>query len=132
VENFFNQLLNVHGVHDVRQMDIQTAEPLVPEPSLVIVETAIEKLRKYKSLGTDQFLAKLIKAGGETLHSKIHEIRSTLNKEEVPQQWKNLLLYQFIKTVIRLTVIITKESPLYQLPTQHSSGKVNSVCQCNY
>jgi hypothetical protein len=36
-KNFFNQVLNVHGVHDVRQMDIHTAEPLVPEPSLVEV-----------------------------------------------------------------------------------------------
>jgi hypothetical protein len=34
-KNFFNQVLNVHGVHNVRQMDIQTAEPLVPEPSLI-------------------------------------------------------------------------------------------------
>jgi hypothetical protein len=29
-KTFFNQLLNVHGVHNVRQTDIQTAEPLVP------------------------------------------------------------------------------------------------------
>jgi hypothetical protein len=40
-KNFFNQLLNVHGVHDVRQMDIHTAEPLVSEPSLVEVKIAI-------------------------------------------------------------------------------------------
>jgi hypothetical protein len=39
---FFNQVLNVHGVHDVRRMDTQTAEPLVPEPGLVEVETAME------------------------------------------------------------------------------------------
>jgi hypothetical protein len=32
---FFNQALNIHRVHNVRQMDIHTAEPLVPEPSLV-------------------------------------------------------------------------------------------------
>jgi hypothetical protein len=25
-KNFFNQVLNVHGVHDVRQMDTHTAE----------------------------------------------------------------------------------------------------------
>jgi hypothetical protein len=36
-KNFFNQILNVHGVHNVRQMDIHTAGPLVPEPSLVEV-----------------------------------------------------------------------------------------------
>jgi hypothetical protein len=29
-KNFFNQVLNVHGVRNVRQKDIHTAEPLVP------------------------------------------------------------------------------------------------------
>jgi hypothetical protein len=88
-KNFFNQVLNVHGVHDVRQMDIQTAEPLVPEPSLVEVEIAIGKLKSYKSPGSDQISAKFIKAGGETLCSKIHRlICSVWNKEELPQQWK--------------------------------------------
>jgi hypothetical protein len=29
-KNFFNQVLNVHGVHNVRQEDIQMAETLVP------------------------------------------------------------------------------------------------------
>jgi hypothetical protein len=43
-KTFFNHVLNVHGVHDVRQMDIHTAEPLVPEPSLVESEIAIGKL----------------------------------------------------------------------------------------
>jgi hypothetical protein len=47
-------------------MDIYTAEHLVPEPSLVEVEIAIEKLKSFKSPGTDQILAKVIKAGGET------------------------------------------------------------------
>jgi hypothetical protein len=50
-KNFFNQVLNVHGVHDVRQMDIHAAEPLVPEPNLVEVEIAIGKLKSYKSPG---------------------------------------------------------------------------------
>ena len=31
--NHFSQLLNVHGVNDVRQKEIHTVEPLVPEPS---------------------------------------------------------------------------------------------------
>ena len=30
--NHFSQLLNVHGVNDVRQTGRHTAEPLVPEP----------------------------------------------------------------------------------------------------
>jgi hypothetical protein len=88
-KNFFNQVLNVQGVYDVRQMDIHTAEPLVPEPSLVEVEIAIGKLKSYKSRGTDQIPAELIKAGGETLYSEIHRfICSIWNKEELPQQWK--------------------------------------------
>jgi hypothetical protein len=33
-KNFCDLVLNVYGVHDVRQMDIHMAEPLVPEPSL--------------------------------------------------------------------------------------------------
>jgi hypothetical protein len=32
-KNYFSQLLNVHRVRDVRQIEIQTAEPLVPDPS---------------------------------------------------------------------------------------------------
>jgi hypothetical protein len=61
------------------------AEPLVPDPSLVEVETAIGKLNRYKSPGTDQIPAELIKAGGETSCSEIHElICSIWNREELP------------------------------------------------
>jgi hypothetical protein len=52
-KNFFNQVLNVHGFHDVRQMDIYTAKPLLPELSLVEVEIPIGKLKRFKSPGTD-------------------------------------------------------------------------------
>jgi hypothetical protein len=70
-------------------MDIHMTEPLVPEPSLVKVEIASGKLKSYKFPGTDQILAKLIKAGGETLYSEIHRlICSIWNKEQLPQQWK--------------------------------------------
>jgi hypothetical protein len=43
--NHFFQLLNIHGVNDVRQTEIHTAEPLVPEPSESEVVMAIEKLK---------------------------------------------------------------------------------------
>jgi hypothetical protein len=86
---FFNQVLNIHGIHDVRQMDIHLAEPLVPEPSLVEVEIAIGKLKSYKSPGTDQIPAELIKAGGITLYSEIHRLICCIwNIEELPHQWK--------------------------------------------
>jgi hypothetical protein len=35
----------VHGVHDVSQMDIHMADPLVPVPSLVKMEIAVGKLK---------------------------------------------------------------------------------------
>jgi hypothetical protein len=74
-------------------MDIHTAEPLVPEPSLVDVKTAIGKLKSYKSPGTDQIQAELIKAGGETLCSEMHKlICSVWNMEEFPQQWKESII----------------------------------------
>jgi hypothetical protein len=79
-------------------MDMHTAEPLVPEPSLVEVEIAIRKLKSYKSLGTDHILAKLIKAGGETLSSEIHKlIFSIWNKEELLQQWKESVIIPIFK-----------------------------------
>jgi hypothetical protein len=91
-------VLNVHGVHDVGQMDIHTAEPLVPEPSLVKVEISIGKLKSYISLGTDQILAELIKAGGEILCSEIHRLISSLwNKEELQQQWKESVILPIYK-----------------------------------
>ena len=65
--NHFSQLLNAHGVNDVRQTEINTAEPLVPEPSASEVELVIEKLKSHTSLGTDQIPAELIKAGGRTV-----------------------------------------------------------------
>ena len=43
--NYFSQILNVHGVSEVRQAEIHTAEPLVPEPSALEVELATEKLK---------------------------------------------------------------------------------------
>jgi hypothetical protein len=54
--------LNAHRVSDVRQIEIHTAEPLLPEHSPVEVEVAIVKLKKYKSPGSDQIPAELIQA----------------------------------------------------------------------
>jgi hypothetical protein len=38
--------LNVHGVNDVRQIEMHTAEPLVPEPISSEVEIVIKKLER--------------------------------------------------------------------------------------
>jgi hypothetical protein len=94
--NLFNHVLNGHGVRD-RQVAIHTAEPLVPEPSLVEVEIAIEKFKRYKSPGTDQIPVKLIKAGGEILRSEMHTYSFYMNKEELPQQWKESIILPIYK-----------------------------------
>jgi hypothetical protein len=49
--------LNVYRVSDVRQAEIHAAEPLVPEPSALEVELAIEKLKSNKPAGSDQIQA---------------------------------------------------------------------------
>jgi len=45
--NHFSQLLNIHRVNDVRETELHIAEPLVPEPSALEVELAIEKHKRY-------------------------------------------------------------------------------------
>jgi hypothetical protein len=50
------------------------AELLVPEPSPFQIETAITKLKKYKSPGSDQIPA----AGGKTLQSEIHKLINSI------------------------------------------------------
>ena len=47
--NHFSQVLNIHGVSDIRHTALHTAEPLVPEPSAFEVEMAIEKLKSKKT-----------------------------------------------------------------------------------
>ena len=41
--NYFSQLLNVHGVNDIRQKEKNTAETLVPEPTAFEFELAIKR-----------------------------------------------------------------------------------------
>jgi hypothetical protein len=83
----------VHNVSDVRQIEVHTAEPLVPGPSRLEVEIAIAKLKKYKPSGSDQIPAELVRAGSETILYAIHKlINSVWNKEELPNQWKESII----------------------------------------
>jgi hypothetical protein len=56
------------------QTEIHTTEPLVLAYSHLEVETAITKLKKYKSPGSDTIPAGLMQAEGETLLSAIHKL----------------------------------------------------------
>jgi len=72
--NYFSHLLNVHGVKDVREMAIHTAEPLVPEPTASEFEMVIEKLKSNTSPDIDQIPAELIKVEGRTIRYEIHKL----------------------------------------------------------
>jgi hypothetical protein len=83
----------MRNVSDVREIDVLTAEPLVPGLSRLEVEIAIAKLKKCKSPGSDEIPAELIQAGDEILLSAIHkQINSVWNKEELPDQWKESVI----------------------------------------
>ena len=59
--------MKLHGVNDVRQTEIHTAEQQVPEPSAFALELAIKESKNYKPQGIDQIPAELIKAEGRTI-----------------------------------------------------------------
>jgi len=95
--NLFSQLLNVHGVSGVRQTEIHTAEPSVPEPSAFVVEFGIEKLKGHKSPGINQIPKELIETGGKTIRYEILELISILNKEELPEECKKSIIFYIYK-----------------------------------
>jgi hypothetical protein len=66
----------VYSASDVRQIKINTAEPLVRDTSPFEVESAIAKLKDYKSPGSDQILAELIKQ--EAKHYYVRSINSLI------------------------------------------------------
>jgi len=83
--------LNVHGVNDVRQIEIHTAQPLLPKLSAT-EKLPIKELERHKTPGTNHIPAELIKAGGRTIHSELHKlINSIWNKEELTEQWSQSL-----------------------------------------
>jgi hypothetical protein len=101
-QKYFSQLLNVHGVDDVRRAEVHTAEPLVSEPSAFEVDLAIEKLKRHKSPGTDHIPAELIKAGGRTIPGVIHKlIISIWNKEELSEEWKESIIVPIYKKRVK-------------------------------
>jgi hypothetical protein len=68
--NHFSQLLNVHGVNDVRQTEIHTAQPQMFHPTALEVDITTEKLKGQKSPGIDQIPAEFIKVEDTKIHYK--------------------------------------------------------------
>ncbi|KAJ4430447.1 hypothetical protein ANN_22663 [Periplaneta americana] len=107
-KNYFAQLLNVHrpNRNDRDEIEIQTAEPFIPEPTLSEVEIAIENLKKHKSPGIDQIPAEFMQEGGSALYSEIYKLVLAIwEKEIVPEQWKESLIVPIFKKGTKPTVI---------------------------
>ena len=80
-------------IHGVRQKEIHTAEPIVPEPSAFEVVMTIEKLKGHTSPGIDQIPAELIKEEGRTIRSEIDKVTNYIsNKEELSEEWKESII----------------------------------------
>jgi hypothetical protein len=77
-KNYFSQVLNVHNVSNIRQIEVHMAEPLVPGLRRLQFGIVIAKLKKCKSPSSYQILAELIQAGGEMLLSAIHKLINSI------------------------------------------------------
>jgi hypothetical protein len=82
-------------VGGVRQTEVHTAEPFVPEPSTCEVDAAIGKLKRYNSSGVDQIPAEVIQAGGETLYSESHKLLNLFGMKL--HQWKESIVVPVYK-----------------------------------
>jgi hypothetical protein len=117
--NHFSQLLNIHGVNDVRQTEIHTAEPLVPESSAFDFGMAFEKLKVTNHLV-------LIKSEQNRLKQEVkHFALRSINlfiifgiRNNYLRKGRSGSLYLCIGRVIIEIVVIIKAYHFYQLHTQ--------------
>ena len=80
----------------MRQTEIQTAEPLVPEPGAFEFKMATEKLKGPKSPGIDQIPAEVFKAGSRKIRCEINKIiNSTWNKGQLHEEWKESIIVTY-------------------------------------
>jgi hypothetical protein len=98
---------------------VHIAELLIPEHSSFEVEIANGKLKVYKSSNIDQIPAELLQA--EVIR---YVLRSTnllivfgMGKN-CHSSGRNLLLYLYMKSVVKLTVIIIEGYHCYHLHTE--------------
>ena len=89
----FLSVIEFTRVNDVRQAEIHTAKPLVPEPSAFEIDMATEKLKRQILPGIDPIPAELIKAGGRKIRSETHTLFNSIwNKTDLPEEWKKLVI----------------------------------------
>ena len=126
--NQFSQLL----INDDNKTEIHTAQPLVPEPSILEFELAIDEL--CQKSGIDQIPSELIKTGGRTIYYQIYKLISIWNKDELSEEWKQLFIVSIGRAIKQTAVIIQPyhfNCYIYNF-IQHPAVKVNCICRGNY
>ena len=123
----FSQLLNIHGANDIRQTEIRTEEPLVPETSAFEVKVAIEELVRHKSPGIDQIPAELIKAVLEQFDMRpINLLFLFGTRRYCLSSGRSRSLYLSIRRAIKRIVVIIGAYHFCQLRTKFHP---TSCCQ---
>jgi len=99
-KNYFDQLLNVEFESDreIENFEFHTADPMIDEPTISEVKSAIKKLKNYKAPGIDLIPAELMKWGGGRLTEEIQKLITLIwNKETLPEQWKDSIIIPIFK-----------------------------------
>jgi hypothetical protein len=128
--------LNIYGVSEVRQAEILTAEPIVPEPSAFEFEMAFEKLKRHKSPSTGQIPAEWLKQWVEQIALRSINLLNLFGiRKNCLRGERSRSLYLFIRSVIKQNVVITRAYHFCQLcakfyPT--SCCQLYSICRGNY
>jgi hypothetical protein len=114
--NSFSQLLNVHGLNNVRQIATHTSVPLVPDPSAFDSEMAIEKLKGRKAPSIDLIPVESIKTPVEqfAMRSIILLILFGMRRNFMRSR-RRRSFYLFIRRMIKQTVVIIAAYHLCQL-----------------
>jgi len=72
-----------------------------PEPREIEIKMSVKKLKISRPPGIDNIPAKLIKAGGIALIKELHKLISAIwRKEELPKEWKTLIIVPIYKKAI--------------------------------
>ena len=97
-ELFLPAIERTLGFNDIKQTEMHTAGPSVPEVSAFEFELAIEKLKSHKSPGTDQIQTEMITSGRRKFRYEIHKlIISIWKKAEFPEEWKDSITVPIYK-----------------------------------
>ena len=132
--NHFSQLLIIHEVNDVRQTELHTAEPQVPEPSTSEAELAIEKLKRHNHQVLTKSQQNWLRQGvGQFALRSINWLLLFGIRRNCLRSGRNRSLYPYIRRAIKHFIKghITFANYVQNF-FQHPAVKINSICRGNY